>query len=178
MTVIHTQMDDGRAMCLRPLNDTDAPLIEAGIKALSDRSRYFRFFAGFKQAPPTVLDLLTDFDEDHLAWGAVDSSLDEQPAIGAAHIIRTDTLPDTRGDFSVAVLDAYHNQGVARALIQCLFEEALDDGFTHAELDVLFENSGAITLFKWLGARTLHRSGGMIHMEIALDEALSALRTS
>lgn len=175
MTVVHTKMADGRALCLRPLSDEDAPLIEAGIKQLSDRSRYLRFFSGFKQAPPSVLKLLTDIDEDHLAWGAVDSSLDDKPAIAAAHIIRTDTMPKTHGDFSVAILDAYHNQGVARALIKCLFADALTDGFTHAEMDVLTENRSAIGLFRWLGAQTVRRDGSVVHMEMALSEALSTL---
>jgi len=171
-------MTDGRALCLRPLNVGDTPLIEAGIIALSDRSRYLRFFSGFKQAPQAVLDLLTDFDDDddHLAWGAVDASLDDKPAIAAAHIIRTETLPDTRGDFSVAVLDDYHHQGVARAIIQCLFSEAESHGFTHVELDVLTENKSAISLFKWLGGRTLKTFGNVGHMEIDIQQALSIMK--
>ncbi len=175
MTAIHTKMTDGRALCLRPLQDGDAALIEAGIIALSDRSRYLRFFSGFKQAPPSVLTLLTDFDEDHLAWGAVDASLDDKPAIAAAHIIRTDILPDTRGDFSIAVLDDYHHQGVARALMQCLFSDALSDGFIHAEFDVLRENKAALSLFKWLGGRTLTTAGNVVHMEIDIQHALSVV---
>lgn len=176
MTVIHTTMADGRALCLRPLNADDAPLIEAGIIALSDRSRYLRFFSGFKQAPQLVLDLLTNFDDDnHLAWGAVDASLDDKPAIAAAHIIRTNTLPETRGDFSVAVLDDYHDQGIARAIIQCLFSEAESHGFTHVELDVLLENRAAISLFKWLGGKTVKTFGNVAHMEIDIPQALTIL---
>lgn len=176
MTAIHTEMADGRALCLRPLRPNDADLIEAGIKQLSDRSRYLRFFSNFKEAPATVLNLLTDFDEDHLAWGAVDMSLSGEPAIAAAHIIRTKDLPINRGDFSVAVLDAYHQQGVARKLIECLFSEALDEGFTHAELDVLYENKAAISLFNWLGGQAAHRHGNILHMEVEIDKALHILR--
>jgi ribosomal protein S18 acetylase RimI-like enzyme len=169
-------MADGRAVCLRPLNAKDAPLIEAGISALSDRSRYLRFFSGFKHAPQPVLDLLTNFDDDnHLAWGAVDMSLDDKPAIAAAHIIRTESLPDNRGDFSVAVLDDYHNQGIARAIMQQLFSEAVSEGFTHVELDVLIENRAAISMFKWLGGKTLKTVGNVVHMEVEIRQALSVL---
>lgn len=177
MSVVHTKMSDGRALCLRPLNNADAPLIEAGIKALSDRARYLRFFSGFKQAPPSVLKKLTQFEGDtHLAWGAVDASLETYPPIAAAHIIRTEHLPQSRGDFSVAVLDAYHNQGVARAIITCLFAEAAASGFTHVELDVLIENQAGLALFKWLAAVSMHSAANVRHLEIDLKQALKILR--
>jgi GNAT superfamily N-acetyltransferase len=169
-------MVDGRGLCLRRLKADDAPLIEAGIIALSDRSRYLRFFSGFKQAPPSVIARLTDFDDNHIAWGAVDSSLDDKPPIGAAHIIRTDDLPVTRGDFAVAVLDAYHDQGVARALSRCVFQDALWEGFTHVELDVLTENRKALSFFKWMGGKSLRSAGYLVHMEIELEQALSILK--
>jgi ribosomal protein S18 acetylase RimI-like enzyme len=169
-------MEDGRAVCFRPLNANDAPLIEAGISALSDRSRYLRFFSGFKHAPKAVLDLLTNFDDDHhLAWGAVDMSLDHKPAVAAAHIIRTDSLPNNRGDFAVAVLDDYHNQGIARAITYHLFSEAVSHGFTHVELDVLIENRIATSMFKWLGGKSLKSHGNIVHMEIEIGQALTIL---
>ncbi|WP_017931265.1 GNAT family N-acetyltransferase [Robiginitomaculum antarcticum] len=179
MDAVHTKMSDGRDLCLRPLNNADAPLIEAGIMALSDRSRYFRFFSSFKQAPQSVLDKLITFEgKNHLAWGAVDSSLDTKPAIAAAHIIRADYLPYSRGDFAIAVLDDYHDQGIARAIIACLFSEAVDKGFTHVELDVLSENAAGLSLFRWLGGVSLNSVTHVRHMEIELRPALRILKQS
>jgi ribosomal protein S18 acetylase RimI-like enzyme len=170
-------MQDGRSLCLRPLQSRDAPLLEAGIMALSDRSRYYRFFSGFKQAPPSVLKRLTDFDgDDHLAWGAVDSSVDTNPPIAAAHIIRVDNLPPTSGDFAIAILDDYHHQGIARALITCLFSDAISKQFEHVELDVLSENREGISLFRSLGAHIISASSGVTHMKIDLNNAVVALK--
>lgn len=175
MTAIHTTMSDGRALCLRPLKPSDSLLIEAGIIALSDRSRYLRFFSGFKKAPKTVLDRLTDFDEDHLAWGAVDASLEDMPAIAAAHIVRTERHAETAGEYAIAVLDDYHNLGVARALTSCLFTDALAKGFTSVTLDVLAENAEGRAFFKWLGSETVSRSANIIHMELDLPGAVEKL---
>ncbi|GHA94010.1 hypothetical protein GCM10009069_16410 [Algimonas arctica] len=172
-------MKDGRSLCLRPLQSRDAPLLEAGIIALSDRSRYFRFFSGFKQAPPSVLKRLTDFDgDDHLAWGAVDSSLDTNPPIAAAHIFRVDNLPPTSGDFAIAILDDYHHQGIARSLIACLFSDAISKQFEHVELDVLSENRVGIALFRSLGAQIISASSGVTHIKIDLNHAVTVLKTS
>lgn len=169
-------MKDERALCLRPLGKGDGPLIEAGIRDLSDRSRYLRFFSGFKQAPPSVLKLLTNFHDDHLAWGAVDSSLASKPAIAAAHIIQAEGRTQSIGDFSIAVLDAYHHQGIARDLMYCIFSEAKAQALTHIEFDVLRENKPALDLFYWMGAEQLHSDGPVIHMKLGLMKALSTLR--
>lgn len=147
--------------------------------ALSDRSRYFRFFSGFKQAPPSVLKRLTYFDGDHhLAWGAVDSDLDVKPAIAAAHIFRVDSLPDTSGDFAIAILDEYHHQGIARTLIACLFIDALSKGFLSVNLDVLSENRVGISLFGSLGAETRGMGAGVSQMTIDLAQAVAILKAS
>lgn len=172
-------MKDGRSLCLRPLQNKDAPLVEAGIIALSDRSRYFRFFSGFKQAPPSVLKRLTDFEgDDHLAWGAIDSSVDSHPPIAAAHIIRVDELPPTSGDFAIAILDDYHHQGIARAIIACLFFDAVSKGFETIELDVLSENRDGVSLFKSLGAQTTGSALSVTHMKIDLKHSLEVLKSS
>lgn len=177
MTVIHTEMADGRALCLRPLDSADAPLIEAGIIALSDRSRYLRFFSRFKQAPPSVLKRLTDFEgDDHLAWGAVDNSLESCPPIAAAHIVRVKNSQQARGDFAVAVLDDYHNQGVARAIIACLFLDAFSKGFRAVELDVLSENRVGGSLFRSLGGTAVGSAGGVTQMTINLEQAIESLK--
>lgn len=179
MEAIHTVMKDGRELCLRRLTSEDAPLIEAGIKDLSDRSRYLRFFSGFKQAPPSVLQKLTNFDTDnHLAWGAVDASLPSYPPIAAAHIIRMDPAPETTGDFALAVLDDYQGLGVARAMMSCLFHDALTSGFETVHLDVLFENMSARSLFTTMGAVSSASNGGVIHMELDLKTALRKLEMS
>jgi acetyltransferase len=178
MSAQFMDMTDGRSMCLRPLKQSDEPLIEAGITALSDKSRYFRFFSQFKKAPPSVLDRLTNFSDDHIAWGAVDNSLSDQPPIAAAHLIHLDTMADGTGEFAIAVLDAYQNLGVARTLTYCLFKDALENGYEQAVLDVLAENQAGLSLFKWMGGKVTGQSSNVLHLKITLAEAISQLEQS
>lgn len=177
MTARFIDMTDGRSMCLRPLKASDEPHIEAGILALSDQSRYLRFFSNFKQAPQSVLDRLTDFGEDHIAWGAVDNSLPDQPPIAAAHLIHSGEMPEGTGEFAIAVLDAYQNLGVARALSYCLFQDAAEKEYRRAVFDVLAENRAGIALFKWMGGRVTGRSSHVLHMALEIPEALSRLES-
>ena len=175
MTARYIDMTDGRSMCLRPLHSDDEPLIEAGILALSDRSRYLRFFSQFKKAPQSVIDRLTNFSENHIAWGAVDDSLPNQPPIAAAHFIHSGDMPDSTGEFAIAVLDDYQSLGVARALSYCLLKDVAQEGYEQAVLDVLGENRAGISLFQWMGGRVSGRSSNIVHMELDIVDALARL---
>ena len=177
MTAQFIDMTDGRSMCLRPLKASDESHIEAGILALSDRSRYLRFFSNFKHAPQSVLDRLTDFGDHHIAWGAVDNSLPNQPPIAAAHLIHLNDMPIGIGELAIAVLDDYQSQGVARALTWCLFQDAAEHNYHEAILDVLAENHAGVSLFKWMGGRVTGRSTNVIHMGKKIFEATKKLES-
>ena len=80
-------LDSGEAVLVRPIGRHDADRMRAGIAALSDHSRYLRFFNGGQTMPEHVIERLCDADGwKHVAWGAIDLSSPGEPAIGAVQL--------------------------------------------------------------------------------------------
>ena len=173
---VETHLDDGAAICFRPIRPSDKGAIERGIRELSDRSRYLRFFSSFKSAPPSVIERLSAVDGfDHIAWGAVMTDEDDQPPVAAAHAIRNDDAPET-ADLAIAVLDAYHHRGIARILLATLMLDCRAAGLAALTLDILYANKPAITLVKALGAQVHAKESTVITYSFDVDETLSRLR--
>lgn len=176
---IETHLANGMTICLRPIRPSDEQRISDGIESLSDHSRYMRFFSGFRSPPPSVLERLTDVDgEDHIAWGMINLDSPDNEAIAAARVIR-DEDSSLRGEFSVAVLDAYQKRGVAQTLLAALFLDARSKDFKILHVSVLRENRGAQRLVEKLGGEILggrHSSDPTIqHYEIRVDRAFQNL---
>lgn len=55
-------LDSGEAVLVRPIWRHDAGRMRAGIAALSDHSRYLRFFNGAQTMPEHVIERLCDAD--------------------------------------------------------------------------------------------------------------------
>ena len=55
-------LDSGEAVLVRPIGRHDADRMRAGIAALSDHSRYLRFFNGGQTIPDHVVEKLCDAD--------------------------------------------------------------------------------------------------------------------
>lgn len=174
--VIITELRSGMQACLRPLHPSDQDQIERGIMELSDRSRYLRFFSGFKTVPPSVVERLSAVDGvNHIAWGVVDMDMDSHPGIAAAHAIRNMDDPAT-GEFAIAVLDDYHGKGVSRVLIAALFSDCVEKGLRTMDIAVIRENKKAARLVAALGAKITHSEGAVAHYRLDLKGALDALR--
>ncbi|MGP1282684.1 MAG: N-acetyltransferase family protein [Parasphingopyxis sp.] len=172
---VETHLDDGAPICLRPIRPSDGEAIDRGIRELSDRSRYLRFFSSFKSAPPTVIERLSAVDGfEHIAWGAVMTGEDGQPPVAAAHAIRDGEHPDT-ADLAIAVLDHYHHRGIARLLLAALMLDCSAAGLAELTFDILFANKPAITLVKSLGAETRSKASTVITYGLDVNETLSRL---
>lgn len=163
-------------VCLRPLHPSDQDRIERGIMELSDRSRYLRFFSGFKTVPPSVVERLSAVDGvNHIAWGVVNLDADDHPAIAAAHAIRDSDDP-AKGEFAIAVLDDYHGKGVSRVLIAALFANCLEQGLRKLDIAVMRENNKAVRLIAALGAEMTQSEGAVAFYRLDLESTLDALR--
>ena len=153
-----------------------------GIRQLSPRSRYLRFFTGGASPPDWVIDRLLDADgHHHLAWGAIDTSDDPDrtigPAIGAVHAFRPDDLSGC-AEFSVAVLDEWQGRGVARLLSTILLLEAQREGIDCLRADTLRENDDAIAFITALGGRSTSGDGHTRTFHLDVDAALDSLRAT
>lgn len=174
--VIETRLKDGTPVCLRTIRPSDEERLREGIKALSDESRYLRFFTAFREPPPAIVRNLTAIDgHNHIGWGAIRTDLAEPLAIGAAHAIRSEDDPG-KGELSVALLDDYHRQGLARMLIALVLLDCVEEDMPILEMEVIAENVAAMGLVLALGGE---RVGGLDIIErfrLVVGQSLAILR--
>ena len=174
---VHSRLNDGTAVCLRTITPDDAPLLRAGIAALSAESRYLRFFSPASVLPERVIEKLVDVDgHDHIGWGALCTECEGEPAIGAVHAVR-ERHDGPVGEYSVAVLDAFQGQGLGRMLTAALLIDCAAEGLGTLDLHVLSENGAARHLVKSLGATWQGESAGVADYRLDVAEALAMLRS-
>ena len=149
--IIHAELEDGRKICIRSINPSDEENMRHGIERLSTQSRYLRFFSVQPMPSDTVIEKLVDVDgHDHIAWGAILTDNGENAPMGAVHAIR-DEADGSAGEFSVAIIDAYHGLGLARMLTAVIMVHCQIEGITSLDVQILSQNMAALNLVKELG---------------------------
>jgi len=174
--VIHTKLENGANICIRSIRPSDEEQMRQGIAQLSLESRYLRFFTAQPMPPDRVIEKLVDVDgHRHIAWGAIFSDDPDNPPIGAVHVVRDDEFSRT-GEFSVAVVDAFHGLGLARMLIAVLLVNCRIEGITALEVQVLSQNRAAINLVNSLGGKKCGSESSVSDYTLETDVALGNLR--
>ena len=174
--VIQTQLEDGRAICIRAVRPDDEEQLRKGVSQLSDRSRYLRFFTPAPMMPDHVIAKLVDVDgHRHLAWGAILSDGPEHRAIGVVHAVRSDEH-SRRAEFAITVLDEFHGQGLARMLSAVLLIHCKLEGIATLDAQVLLENRPAIRLLRSLGAQQCRSEDSVGEYALNIAAALDTLR--
>lgn len=174
--IAETWLEPAGKVCIRTVRPDDEPRMRRGIEALSQQSRYLRFFTAAPVTPARVIERLVAVDgHRHLAWGAILSDHPDRPAIGAVHAIR-DSDHNRRADFAVGILDDYHGQGLARMLTAVLLIHCTVEGITTMDAQVLAENQPAIGLLRSLGAKRCGTAEGVSDYALDIAEALAVLR--
>jgi ribosomal protein S18 acetylase RimI-like enzyme len=126
--------------------------------------------------PPKVIERLLATDgHGHIAWGAIASDLPGEPAIGAVHAIANPEVPE-RAEFSVAVVDDFHDRGVGRLLTATILLDAARQGYAEFQALTLAENASAIGFITALGAELIGREDNVLEYHLAIDSAVEALR--
>lgn len=173
---VHSMLHDGTAVCLRAITRKDEPLLRAAIARLSAESRYLRFFSPAPMPPDHVVERLADVDgHDHIAWGAICTECEGQPVIGAVRAVRH--RPDGPiGEYSVAVVDAYHGQGLARMMSAALLIQCRAEGLRELDVHILSENRAAARLVRALAARWMQESAGVAEYRLDVAAGVEALR--
>ena len=174
--VIHTRLENGHPVCIRAIREDDGERMREGIGRMSPQSRYLRFFSGASAPPEWVIDRLTAVDgHDHIAWGALDSSRDDEPAIGAVHAFREEDDPDS-AEFSVGVLDEFHGQGLGKLLTATILLHARSEGLEAFSVNILSDNARARDFARSLGARYETIDGGVMEFDLDIAAAIERLR--
>ncbi len=177
-TIVHTQLQDGRRICIRAVRPDDEPRMRSGIEQLSKQSRYLRFFSGAPQLPDRVVAGLVAVDgHRHLAWGAILTDDPEHLAIGAVHAVRDQASSNT-AEFAVGILDAFHGQGLARMLSAVLLVHCQAEGIAAMDVQVLSENHAATALVRALGGQRSRTEQGVSDYVLDTAAALGALRAN
>lgn len=173
---VHCVLNNGTAVCLRTITPDDAPLIREGIAKLSAESRYLRFFSPAPVLPDAVVQKLADVDgHDHIAWGAICTECPGRPPIGAVHAVRH-RHDGPVGEFSVAVLDEFQGQGLARMMTAALLVHCHAEGLDVLDVHMLSENAAARRLVKSMNAAWAGESAGVAEYKIDVAAAIAALR--
>lgn len=174
--VIHTALSNGDKVCVRTIRPSDEQRMRDGIAQLSAQSRYLRFFSGQRMPPDPIVERLIEADgHDHIAWGAILTSDEAKPAIGAVHVFREEAEIRT-GEFSVAIVDAYHGLGLARILTAVILINCCVEGITSLDVHMLHENHAAGSLVRSLGGTHLRTTSNVAEYAISTETGLDMLR--
>jgi GNAT superfamily N-acetyltransferase len=158
------RLADGSQMRIRPVGPGDKPRIAAAFAALSEESRYRRFFTPLRELGPWQLAYLTEVDHhDHEALVAIE--LRSGSCAGVARFVR---VADDVAEPAVVVIDRWQRLGLGTVLLELLAERARAERITRFSGVVLAENRDAIGLFEQLGDATREESGRELRFVVVL----------
>ncbi len=144
------EMADGKQITFRMTHPEDAELQQAFVSALSDQSRYMRFFSGVNKLPAHVLkQFTTPLFPFSYAVVAIISEGEQERQIGVARWAPTGT-PGI-AEFAVVVADDCQGQGIASRLMQVLITAATVGGLQRLEGLILKENAPMLAMVKKMG---------------------------
>ena len=125
--VTDVTLDDGSRLHVRPIRPEDATLERAFVAALSEKTRYFRFFYQLSELTPAMLVRFTQVDYDReMALVAIDQAGASPAIVGVA---RYSMKPGGESaEFAVVVADAWQARGVGRMLMDRLTDCATARG--------------------------------------------------
>lgn len=176
--IIHTELGNGAAVCIRAIEPGDEQRMRDGIARMSLQSRYLRFFTGLRVPPDTVIaQLLSPDGYRHIAWGAIDMSREERPAVGAVHAYRDEEAEEC-AEFSVAIVDDYHGLGLGKLLTATILLDAAERGLGEFQAITLAENAQAIGFVRAIGGKLARREGFTLEYHLPVEPAIEALRSA
>ena len=166
-----TRLRDGAPVVVRPVEASDKPLLLAGFRRLSARSRYARFMSPVAELSEEQVRYLTEIDyRDHFAWAAVRGDWPEE-GIGVARFVRLVGEPSV-AEAAVTVLDEYQGRGLGTLLLGLLAVAARAAGVKAFRAYVREENEPMRELLLSLGASADFDSPGVLRLDVPLDPQL------
>lgn len=150
---------DGSEVTLRAIRASDAENLQETIRALSDESRYTRFFSPMRELSPSLLERATQPDaKRELQLVAVAGEGSDERIVAGTRFTATETDGDC--EFAIAISDDWQGRGLARHLLENLIRAATDHGFVRMEGLVLADNEAMLGLAKSLGFEKFPSSEG------------------
>ncbi|MBI3654689.1 MAG: GNAT family N-acetyltransferase [Acidobacteria bacterium] len=167
---------DGLTVHLRPLKPVDEAQLLRFFRALSDRSRWLRFFSNLKD-PSLIVEAHNEAEVDFVnRFGLL--ALAQVPPRIVGHAFYY-ALPNGHADAAFAVADDYQGLGLGTLLLGQLARVAAANGFTVLEADVMAENQKMLEVFRHSGFAVKTKvEAGQIHIEFPIafpNEALARM---
>jgi acetyltransferase len=169
------RLTDGRAVLVRPVLPSDAPLQRAFVRSMSAATRRNRFHGGVADLPAAVLRYMTEVDYvHHLALvGEIDDAAGPRQ-VAEARWVRRGDAPE-RADFAIAVADDCQGSGLGNTLLDMLERSAAERGIDRLCAHVLHANRRMIG---WLEARAWRigrdpDDAGVVTAELPLGQGVA-----
>jgi RimJ/RimL family protein N-acetyltransferase len=157
---------DGSVVLIRPVQESDAPLLADGFGRLSDRSRWMRFLAAKQALSPAELRYFTRVDHhDHEALGALDHS--DGRGVAIARYIRHPAEPDA-AEIALTVVDDWQRRGLGTELLARLADRACQEGIRRFTALVSADNTAMSGLLDNLSADLVRWEMDTLTYELAL----------
>lgn len=169
---------DGGVVRLRPITPDDAERLQEFHGALSDRTRYLRYFGPYPRISPKDLYRTTHVDY-HDRVGLVLELGDAIVAVGRYELLEREGPRAAEVAFVVA--DGHQGRGLGSILLEHLAGAAAENKIETFVAEVLAENTVMVTVFRDAGYQVERsRDGSVLHLEFAIDptEALLSVRDS
>jgi RimJ/RimL family protein N-acetyltransferase len=165
------RLKDGRRLVIRPIRADDKPMLERGLRNLSDRSVQRRFLSPKRTFSRAELRYLTEVDaHDHVALVAEFFFGPVRRIIGVARFVRLAEDPEA-AEAAIVVGDPWQGQGVGSALARELGARARGLGVKRFTATMASDNKPALRLMETL---TEHLESDRPHhgvSELVLDLA-------
>lgn len=169
---------DGGVVRLRPITPDDAERLQEFHSALSDRTRYLRYFGPYPRISPKDLYRTTHVDY-HDRVGLVLELGEAIVAVGRYELLERNGPRAAEVAFVVA--DGHQGRGLGSILLEHLAGAAAENKIETFVAEVLAENTVMVTVFRDAGYQVERsRDGSVLHLEFAIDptEALLSVRDS
>jgi GNAT superfamily N-acetyltransferase len=130
---------------IRPIRPSDGPSLQAGVRMLSERTRWLRFHMPITQLTDAQVRVLVEVDHHDREALVAEVRRDggEWRPVGVARYARIG--PD-RADLAVVVTDAWQGRGIGRLLVDQLAAAARAEGMAAFVAQVLSENRRVLEL--------------------------------
>ena len=138
-------LSDGGTALLRPIRPDDSQLLVDFYAKVSDRSKYFRFFAPYPRLSARDVARFTNVDQ-HTRVAVIVTIGDEMVAVG-----RYDRTAPGEAEVAFLVRDDHQQRGLGSVLLEHLAQTARENGINRFVAEVLPANRRMIAVFRAAG---------------------------
>ncbi|WP_198370960.1 bifunctional acetate--CoA ligase family protein/GNAT family N-acetyltransferase, partial [Roseomonas rosulenta] len=165
---------DGRSLLVRPIRPEDAAAHAEAFRRLSSEDVRYRFFSALGELSAAQIARMTQIDYDReMAFVAVERvATGPERTVGVSRLIRDPG--GAEAEFAVIVDPTWKGQGLARHLMERLFEWGREVGVREVTGQVLAENAPMLAFVRALGFRVQRSAEDADVMEARLTLAPQA----